>query len=272
MTGARAFAKINLGLVVGPLRADGKHEIATALQRIGLHDDLRLEPAERSSVEGFDDTIVREALHALAREAQVESGWRVVIEKRIPVAAGLGGGSADAAAALELANATLARPVPAGRLHALAAAVGSDVPFFLCTGAQLATGDGTELRPVALPLDYVVLLVVPDGITKRSTGEVYDDFDLRSGAHGFAKRAAQLTRALAAVEHPGDLAALPPNDLVSSPLATELLELGAFRADVSGAGPVVYGLFLDGSVADRAEQAMRHRGRTFVTHPVDLAR
>ena len=273
MTGARAFAKINLGLVVGPLRADGKHEIVTALQRIELHDQLRLTPAERTSIEGFDDdTIVRDALHALAREAQVESGWRVVIAKRIPVAAGLGGGSADAAAALQLANSTLARPIAADRLHDLAAEVGSDVPFFLRAGAQLATGDGTELRPVALPLDYVVLLVVPDGTTKRSTGAVYDDFDLRSGAHGFANRAARLTQALAAVEHPGDLAALPPNDLASSPLATELLDLGAFRADVSGAGPVVYGLFADGSAAGRAARAMRGRGRTFVTHPTDLAR
>lgn len=273
MTRARAFAKINLGLVVGPLRPDGKHEIVTVLQRIELHDELFLEPAGRTSIEGFDDdTIVRDALHALAREAQVESGWRVVIEKRIPVAAGLGGGSADAAAALQLANATLARPVPEGRLHGLAAEVGTDVPFFLHTGAQLATGDGTELRPVAMPLDYVVLLVVPGGITKRSTGAVYDDFDLRSGAHGFAERAARLTRALAAVERPRDLAALPPNDLASSPLVSELLDLGAFRADVSGAGPVVCGLFTDGALAERAEHAMRRRGRTFVTHPVDLAR
>ena len=269
MTVAKAYAKINLALIVGPLRPDGKHEVATVLQRIALHDDLVLRPALETTVHGFpDDTIVRAALDRLAHAAGCESGWAVHIEKRIPLAAGLGGGSADAAAALELANATLETPLTPVQLHTIAAELGADVPFFLRRTAQLATGDGTVLRPVTLPQDYVVVLVVPDGVRKESTGSVYDVFDQRGGVPGFAERAAWLDDAIESIVDPTDLATFPPNVLASSPLSDELRALGAFRADVSGAGPTVYGLFSEHESALRAEQAMRSRGRTFVTHPV----
>ena len=111
--------------------------------------------------------------------------WRVRIEKRIPVAGGLGGGSSDAAAALALANASLVTPLPDDELHALAALTGADVPFFLCAGPQLGTGDGTELVPLDLPTDYVALLVLPDGAHKESTAAVYRRFDERDGAQRF---------------------------------------------------------------------------------------
>src|SRR5262249_7054528 len=150
-------AKINLALLVGPLRADGKHEVATVLQRIDLADAVSLEPAKSLAVSGFEeDTLVAQALRVLAEAAGVEPAWHAHIEKRIPVAAGLAGGSSDAAAALHLANSTLHDPLPADRLRSLAAGLGADVPFFLEPGAKLGTGDGTELEPVDLPLDYHV--------------------------------------------------------------------------------------------------------------------
>lgn len=254
---------------MGPLRDDRRHEVVTVLQRIDLHDDVSLDRAPETTVEGFDDdTIVASALAAFARAADVSSGWLVRIAKRIPVAAGLGGGSSDAAAALVLANALLDEPLQQVELLALAATIGADVPFFLHEGAQIATGDGTELAPVDLPLDYSILLVVPADVSKVSTGDVYDEFDRRQGARGFDGRAAQLSRALATVERARDLGALPENDLAASPLADLLRDLGAFRADVSGAGPTVYGLFVDESSAVRAEQAIRVRGRTVLAHPV----
>lgn len=269
MTQARAFAKINLALVVGPARADGKHEVVTVLQRIDLHDDVALEPADELAVQGFEgDTMVRGALVALAGAARVEPRWRARIEKRIPVAAGLGGGSSDAGAALELANGLLPRPLPGDRLHELAAALGADVPFFLHEGAQLGAGDGTELSPVRLPDEYHVVLVVPDGASKSSTAAVYGSFDARAGAIGFDGRAAMLREALGAIESARDLAALPPNDLASSPVARQLTSLGAFRADVSGAGPAVYGLFEDPDAAYRAAEALAGAGRTIVSRPV----
>ena len=265
---AAAHAKLNLALVVGPLRPDGTHEVATVLQAIDLHDDVELEPNESISVSGFEDTLVTAALEALARSAGVPPGWHVRIEKRIPVAAGLGGGSSDAAAALRLANATLRTPLESGELHRLAASIGADVPFFLRAGPQLATGDGSDLEPIELPGDYVVLLVLPQGAVKESTRSVYERFDTREGDRGFSARRAQLLETLARVRRALDLASLPPNDLVASPVASELAQHGAFRADVTGAGPVVYGLFEELDEAQRAERALAEHGVTMLARPV----
>ena len=269
MSTAPAFAKINLALVVGGTRDDGKHEVATVLQRVDLRDTVTVDPSDALEIEGFpEDTIVRAALESLAAEAGVDPRWRVRIEKRIPVAAGLGGGSSDAATALSLANTSLAEPLGGDRLHAIAAGVGADVPFFLRRGAQLGTGDGTDLEEVTIPTDYWVVLVVPADDTKTSTGAVYAAFDARDGGAGFAERAAVLVDALARVQTAGDLGALPRNDLASSPLASELEAAGAFRADVSGAGPAVYGLFEEHESAVRAADALSRSGQTLVTRPV----
>ena len=259
-----AHAKINLALVVGPTRPDGKHEVSTVLQRIELADRIELEPAEQLRVDGFDgDTLVRGALERLAGAAGVDPLWAVLIDKAIPVAAGLGGGSSDAAAALRLANETLDEPLSPEALHALAAELGADVPFFLYEGPQLGEGDGSDLTPLDLPQPYTVLLVIPDGEPKESTRAVYAAFDERRGADGYEHRREQLLAALSA----GDVASFPPNDLGSSPLANELRALGAFRADVSGAGPAVYGLFDDLSQAEAAGTRTEGHGRVWVGGP-----
>jgi 4-diphosphocytidyl-2-C-methyl-D-erythritol kinase len=265
---APAPAKINLALVVGPLRADGKHELVTVYQRVGIADRIDLESAGAFRIDGFlSDTLVRGALEALAARAGVEARWRVHIEKRLPVAAGLGGGSSDAATALRLANATLPQPLPAAELHELAAGLGADVSFFLADGPQLGTGDGSELAPVDVPQDFWILLLLPHDTRKQSTGSIYAAFDARGGAAGFDERRAALLDALAAVRRPRDLAALPANDLASSPLADELRALGAFRSDVSGAGPTVYGLFHHKPAAKAAQRSLKRLGRTWITAP-----
>ena len=265
---APAPAKINLALVVGPLRDDGKHELVTVYQRVGLADRIDVDPAASFRVDGFlADTLVRGALEALAARAGVEPRWRAHIEKRLPVAAGLGGGSSDAATALRLANASLPEPLPAAELHDLAAELGADVPFFLVDGPQLGTGDGTELAPLDLPQDFWILLVLPHDSAKSSTSAVYAAFDARDGATGFDERRAALRDTLAQVRRPRDLAALPANDLASSPLAGELSTLGAFRADVSGAGPTVYGLFHHRPAARAAQRALKQVGRSWITAP-----
>jgi len=149
----------------------------------------------------------------------------------------------------------------------IAATLGADVPFLLTQGPQLGSGSGADLEPLDLPQDYWVVLVLPAGARKESTASVYSRFDERNGAAGYAERAAELRRALAAVRRPRDLAALPPNDLADSPLTAELLALGAFRADVTGAGPTLYGLFHHRRTAEAARRALRGRGRTWLAVP-----
>lgn len=265
---APATAKLNLALVVGPRRGDGKHEVVTVLQRLDLADRIWLRPAAALRVDGFsDDTIVRRALERLGAAAGVEPGFAVRIEKLIPVAAGLGGGSSDAASALRLANGLLPAPLPGPELERLAAELGADVPFFLRDGPQLGTGDGSSLRPLELPQDFWVVLCLPARVRKPSTASVYARFDERRGEEGFDARREALLDALAGVRSAADLARLPRNDLGSSPLAGELLAHGAFRADVTGAGPCVYGLFAHRRHAEAAAGALRAHGQTRVCTP-----
>jgi 4-diphosphocytidyl-2-C-methyl-D-erythritol kinase len=261
-----ASAKINLALVVGPLREDGRHEVATVMQRIDLADRLELERADELRIDGFaDDTLVHDALVRFADAAGVGARWRARIEKRVPVAAGLGGGSSDAATALRLANELADRPL--ADLHDVAVSLGADVPFFLREGPQLATGTGTELQPLNLPQDYWIVLALPKGAAKESTAAVYARFDERDGADAFEQRRGALLERLAHVRRSADLALLPPNDLASSPLADRLRAAGAFRADVSGAGPAVYGLFVREAEARSAAAALEREARVWITVP-----
>ncbi len=264
MTTRLAPAKINLALVVGPQRADGRHELLTVYQQVALFDRVSLDAADELVVTGFeDDTLVRAALGAVADAAGVEPRWSAVIEKNVPVAAGLGGGSSDAAAALRLANASLPKPLPQQRLEELGASLGADVPLFLRSGPLLGRGDGTKLEPIDLRQDYWILVTVPRGATKTSTAAVYRDFDERDGAAGFDERCRDLLDRLAA----GDLAGLPKNDLARTPLADELEEAGAFRADVSGAGPAVYALYERRAPAEAARRRLASGARVWLTAP-----
>jgi 4-diphosphocytidyl-2-C-methyl-D-erythritol kinase len=272
-TRAVAAAKINLALVVGPPRDDGLHEVATVLQRVDVCDRIELQAGEGLTVEGFpEDTIVGRALLGLAAEAGVEPAWRLRITKEIPVAAGLGGGSTDAAAALRLANASMPDPLGPNQLQALAASLGADVPFFLDPGPKLAEGLGHRLSALQLPQDYFVVLALPRDVEKGSTGAVYARFDELGGGPGFEQRKERLLRALAGISTHLDLAGLPPNDLApasgADSLAADLRAAGAFRADVSGAGPTVYGLFESREDARSAARKLRRRARAWVAAPV----
>jgi len=268
-----AAAKINLALLIGPVRPDGLHEVVTVMQRIDLCDSVTLDRAPTLIVEGYrKDTLVRSALAKLSASAESEAAWRVRLEKRIPLAAGLGGGSADAAAALDLANKTLAAPLGHDELAGLAAEVGADVPFFLTPGPKLAEGAGERLRPLELPQDYWILLALPRLARKTSTADIYRRFDELEGAEDFDEKRERLLDALEFLRRPRDFATFPPNDLAAaagrSRLVDELLDRGAFRADVSGAGPAVYGLFHHRADAGRAARRLRARARVWLVAPV----
>ena len=133
----------------------------------------------------------------------MDPAWRARIAKEIPVAAGLGGGSADAAAALRLANASLERPLDAERLHGVAVReLGADVPFFLEPGPKLAEGSGERLTALDDPAGLLGAARASAGRGKQSTGEVYARFDELGGGAGFDERKEALLAALEAVRRP----------------------------------------------------------------------
>jgi 4-diphosphocytidyl-2-C-methyl-D-erythritol kinase len=247
-----AGVKLNLSLRVGSRRPDGYHELATVLARLPGGDSLELEPADVTHVEApglpGGDTLVGRALELLAGRAGHGSGWRVRVEKLAPVGAGLGGGSADAGAALRLANATLPDPLAPGDLVALAGEVGSDVPFFASgLDAALARGRGERLEPCTLRAPAWIVVAWPGAAL--STAEVYARYRPSPAAGERVERLAAGPFATTDVEQ---LAALVENDL--GPAAEELcpptgvlrelmLARGALTAAVSGSGSAAFGLF-----------------------------
>ncbi|MEA2420611.1 MAG: 4-diphosphocytidyl-2-C-methyl-D-erythritol kinase [Thermoleophilaceae bacterium] len=250
----RAFAKLNLILHVGRRRADGMHPLGSVFASIDLCDDVRVEPAEADTVEcpGLaGPNLAGEALAVFRRRVPELPPLRVQIDKRIPVAAGLGGGSADAAAVLRAANGIAGDALDAGALRELAAELGSDVPSQVDPRHALVSGIGEVVQPVELPAFGAVLVPSHAGL---STAQVYAEFDRLGGGrrHLDVDALRSLVR---------DMTLLPilANDL--QPAAIELRpELpavlaslrgqGALGALVSGSGPTCFGLFEDRATAE----------------------
>ncbi len=181
----RSFAKINLGLRIGALRADGFHELRTVYQTIALHDAIRVSVGRGSGIEircadprvptDSKNTcyrIVERALAALSVQARVV----IEIEKRLPVQGGLGGASANAVAALLALERALKKQIPGSERLRIAAEVGSDLPLFLVGGTILGVGRGEEVYPLSdLPATPCVVAAPEIGV---STPRAFADWDL----------------------------------------------------------------------------------------------
>jgi 4-diphosphocytidyl-2-C-methyl-D-erythritol kinase len=257
----RAYAKLNLVLHVGPPREDGLHPICSLMASIELADELSAIPRESGgdSVESPGVPGENLALRALAEfrsRAGVElPPLELRIDKRIPVAAGLGGGSADAAAALRIANELTGRPLGHEELIGLAAELGADVPSQVNPQHAFVHGVGERVEALALPRVAVVLVPDLDGL---STAAVYDELD-RLGGWRPHLDPGPLRRLAGA--GPTELAAALENDLQQAALSLrpdldERLEAlraaGSLGAAVSGSGPTCFGLFADGRAAEEA--------------------
>ena len=261
-----APAKVNLVLHVGPRRADGLHDLCSVFASIELADRVEVEVrrggepggdrVECPGVEG--PNLASSALAAYRAAAPVASlpPLSVHIEKRIPVAAGLGGGSADAAAVLRMADALAGRPRGADALRDLGATLGADVPSQVEPGHALVTGAGEGVERVSLP--PMTLLLVPQD-AGLSTAQVYAEAD-RLGATR-SRLEPQRLRELSRATTLEELAPAFENDLEPAALSLRpelagvkrrLLESGAAAALVSGSGPTVLGAFADPAVAARA--------------------
>jgi len=253
-----APGKVNLSLYVGAPREDGLHPLVSVVQPVSLADELTLEPARRATADVVDcpgvegDNLAGAALAAF-REA---TGWDappqlLTIRKRVPVAAGMGGGSGDAAAALRLA-AHAAGVADEALLLALAARLGGDVPSQVAPGRTLMTGAGEHVRALEPP-GSLALVILPSehGL---STPAVYREFDRLGAARSADELAARAEEARAG-------AAPPVNDLQDAarslspaidPVLDAVRAAGARAAMVSGSGPTVFGLFDDHEAARAA--------------------
>ncbi|HEX7298447.1 MAG TPA: hypothetical protein VF257_05535 [Solirubrobacteraceae bacterium] len=282
LTGLReaAPAKVNLCLYLGPVRDDGRHELVTVLQPVSLSDRVELEPANLGTAadEVVCPGVEGENLAALAlRRFRERTDWngaavRLTIEKRIPIAAGMAGGSADAGATLRL----LARGVGVGDdalLHEIATELGADVAAQLRPARYLATGAGERLTPLPAPPAYGVL-VVP-ARSQLSTAEVYREADRQGLVRDATELAAKLREVSAvAADLPDDLVV---NDLEPAARAlcpeidgalADARRVGAARALVCGSGPTVIGLFSDLPAARGAAARLSERQpRPFAVTP-----
>ena len=275
---ALAPAKVNLGLFVGPVRAeDGRHELASVMQSISLADELTLAPARSGAEEdelicpGVPGPAQENLAGAALRAFRQSTGWegppvRLTVAKRIPLAAGLAGGSADAAATLRLA----ARASGIGDkelLGELAAELGADVPAQVSPGRWLATGAGERLAGLPAPSRPLGVLVLALE-AELSTAEVYAQADRLGGGRSpreLKDLAGRLRRALELGAQAPAEPELLHNDLERAAISLcpqiadalrQAREAGAEQAFVSGSGPTVVGLFPRANALGRVERAV----------------
>jgi 4-diphosphocytidyl-2-C-methyl-D-erythritol kinase len=270
MVHARAPGKINVFLRVGRALSDGYHDVATAYQAVSLYEEVRAYPAKDFSVSfagpidtsGLETDATNLALKAaklLARSTGHRGGVRLEIEKHVPIAGGMGGGSADAAATLLACDALWEVERSREQLIGLAARLGADVPFALVGGTAIGTGRGDRLSPALAKGTFQWVLVVSD--TGMSTPEVYRELDRHRERHAGEIRAALPTPSVEAnvlqalrAGDPQMLAECLANDLQApalhlNPDLAGVLELGerggALAGVVSGSGPTVAFLAAD---------------------------
>jgi 4-diphosphocytidyl-2-C-methyl-D-erythritol kinase len=268
----KAPAKVNLHLEIKGRRPDGYHEILSIVHSVQLYDRVYLRSLKDKKILRIlcdpplpgQSNIAATAAQLFTSTCGIEAGIEVCIEKRIPVGAGLGGGSSDAAAVLVGLNKLLGTRLSKGELHEMAAGLGSDVPFFLEQGAALMSGRGEELESLEPREDLILVLVSPD--FSISTGEAYRWFDMAEKI--------QRRKSISRVDLKARLRQTPPAswDFFNSfqpvvedrypqikTIAGELKDCGADFAALSGSGSTIFGVFTDGKVAQSACRRMQHR-------------
>lgn len=264
----RAPAKLNLCLYVGPRRDDGLHELRSLFCPLALADRIAISEAEGAADEVLCPDVEGPNLVAVALEALRARGWdgppvRVEIDKRVPVAAGLGGGSADAAAVL--------RHLAGDRndLPQIAAGLGADVPSQLAPSFALVSGAGEGVEELSPPAEFAIVLIPFD--RGLAAGDVYAEADrlgLGRGQAELGELEARLRAAAGGGASPLSYSDLLVNDLQGAALAllpevaealVALEEAGAGVALVAGSGPAAAGIFADIAAADRAAASLPPR-------------
>lgn len=276
----KAYAKLNLSLQITGCRADGYHTLCTVMQSISLHDCVSIRSADDKTITfACSEATIANSQNLAYQAAEVflstlqkpKTGVQIYLKKSIPMAAGLGGGSADAAAVLRGMNQLYQYPFDSRQLAQMALTLGADIPFCLEGGTKLATGIGEVLQPLASCPDCGFVIVFP--CEKESTGAMYQKYDKIKG--------------LSAVENcdiinklqSGDIAAVAKemvNDFM--PLyetnavrtaCTALQKQGALGSGLSGSGPSVFGIYKDMASALQAANSLPQYVPIITAAPVD---
>jgi 4-diphosphocytidyl-2-C-methyl-D-erythritol kinase len=279
-------AKINLFLEVLRKREDGYHQILSLIQAVDLCDELVLQKRETGVVISCDypdcptdeSNLAFKAASLLLEGEKIEEGVSIHIKKKIPISAGLGGGSSNAAATLKGINRLYQLQLPDKKLHALACRIGSDVPFFLYSGQALVRGRGEEIEPINMYRDYWLVLVCPHfevstkwayqnvkiSLTKRKKGVNFKSLENKS----------IFFKSLRSFRNDFEEVVNKRYPVVQK--IKELLEnSGALKSSMSGSGPTVYGAFDRKPQAEevtkkllRGDWFAESMGQIFLTQPI----
>ncbi len=276
---AKAFAKINLGLLITGKRPDGYHTLETVFVPINWYDELTFISAgelemscSNLDLPSDDNNLCLKAANALRDYAGVTAGVSISLAKNIPFGAGLGGGSSDAATTLRVLNSMWDVHAPSADLHALAVKLGADVPYFLeATGLAFASGIGEQLEDLESSLPYHIVTVFPG--EHISTVWAYRNFYPK-----FERMVPDLKGMVSGLCRNGDRAFLQAFENDFEPVVFDhypavrgvkeaLLGHGAFFASLSGSGSAVFGLFEAEEEAQKAMQAFSERYPASLTPP-----
>ena len=253
----KAYAKINLGLDVVQKLPNGYHEVKMIMQTIGIYDELTLEKTDAGiylttdsgELPTDENNLIYRAAKLMQQTCQIKEGVRIHLKKTIPIAAGMAGGSTDAAATMKGMNNLFGLGLSVPELMKLSVPIGADVPYCILGGTALAEGIGEKLTPLPAAPSCHVLIAKPD--ISVSTKYVYEHLDSAGIPHhpdidGIASaiRAGSLPGILERLENVLEAVTIPLHPVIAD-LKKRMLELGAAGSLMSGSGPTVFGIFTD---------------------------
>ncbi|MCI9231102.1 MAG: 4-(cytidine 5'-diphospho)-2-C-methyl-D-erythritol kinase [Lachnospiraceae bacterium] len=278
----KAYAKINLGLDVVRRLPNGYHEVRMVMQNVGLWDELTLERAEggitittdADSLPTGEDNLIHKAARLMLDKYGCP-GLRVHLRKTIPIAAGMAGGSTDAAAAMKGISHLYGLGLSPAQLMEDGVAIGADVPYCILGGTALAEGIGEKLTPLP-PLPFCHILIAKPAVSV-STKYVYQHLDasgieMHPDIDGMvqAVRDGSLRGVLERMGNVLETVTVPAHPVIAD-IKARMRELGAADSLMSGSGPTVFGIFLDRGKAEAALERFRQEelaGQAFLTTPV----
>lgn len=269
----RSNAKINLCLRITGRIANGYHTLSSIFQEINLHDLLTFTPAANYSLScdnpliACDSTnLCTRAYEAMQQITNSPSNWHIQLEKRIPIGAGLGGGSSNAATVIKFLNQNWQLNCTESELLKIAARLGADVAFFIRGKTQLAEGIGKQLTPLTLPETFVFLLICPP--IQISTRWAYQQFNLTKKKEGYKFRNLFKSDRIhwELFENQFEAVVFPAYPEIGI-IKNQLLQKGALYAGLSGSGSTMFGIFKDRHCAASVRQLFTNYP-TFIALPV----